>query len=129
MITSEHSISNKNAILAPDQRALMTKITSFLETKICKIQFRNEKTSLDACQTLSKQIMSELKSVSNADHCKLCSSLFVAVIKAVGGDIENDVSKTLAESIYNDAVKEWSQKKNTRLQSSIFEDLIQKCPE
>ena len=129
LITSEHSISNKNAILAPDQRALMTKITSFLETKICKIQFRNEKTSLDACQTLSKQIMSELKSVSNADHCKLCSSLFVAVIKAVGGDMENDVSKTLAESIYNDAMKEWSQKKNTRLQSSIFEDLIQKCPE
>ena len=76
---------------------------------------------------LSHQIMIELRSVSNIDHCKLCGDLILYVVKAAGGN-EFDMCRTLTESIYKEAVQEWSQKKNTRLQSLFFDDFISTFP-
>ncbi len=126
VISSENSLSPKSTNCIAEKRALMDRITSFLANKICKTTF-TEKTNFDACQTLSKQIIIELKSVSNTDHCKLCSSLLVLVVKSVGGD-GLEMSRSLSKLIYAEAVKEWSQKRNSKLQPLVFDDFISSCP-
>jgi len=128
LTSMENSISNKKGNAAASKRDLMNKITSFLQTKIGKGQFQSEETSLDSCIMLCKQIMRELKSVQDTDQCRLCSILLIAVVKAVGSKEESKASKALVEEIYLEAIREWSQKKNTKLQSIVFEDLIMKCP-
>jgi hypothetical protein len=126
LISLEKSISTKSGNSIGEKRALVGKITSFLADKVCKTKF-NVKTNSESCEILAKQIMIELKSVDSADHCNLCSSLLVVVVKAVGGN-DFELSKTLSDSIYSEAVKEWSTRRKTKLRSSIFEDLIGKCP-
>ena len=119
------SLFNQGTTSAPEKRALMKKITSFLYSRICKGSMSKEQSNYSSCETLAKQIMIEMKSISNKDHGELCSSLLVQVIKAAGGD-DLDVSKNFANAIYRDAVQEWSQKRSTKLQSTVFDTLIAK---
>mmetsp|Transcript_26163 Transcript_26163/g.39211 ORF Transcript_26163/g.39211 Transcript_26163/m.39211 type:complete len:1332 (-) Transcript_26163:224-4219(-) len=126
VLASENSLSQKSTNCVAEKRVLIDRITSFLENKIGKTHVV-EKMNFDACQTLSKQIIIELNSVSSADHCKLCSSLLVLVVKSVG---ENgpETLRSLSKSIYDEAVREWSQKRNSNIQSLVFDDFISACP-
>lgn len=128
LIAAENSVSSKKGSSVPEKRVLMQKIIEFLMKKVCKMQFRDEKSSLDACQLLATQIMSESNLVADAEHSELCSSLLAVVVKAVGGNEDMDVSKTLVQSIYGRAATEWSQNKKSKLNISIFEKLMGKCP-
>ncbi len=124
----ENSVSNKNSSSITEKRVLVDRITKFLESKLGKTHFRHDETGLEACQTLLKQIMSEMKTVPSSDQCKLCSSLLLVVIKAVGGNEESEISKSLSEAIYVEAVQEWSKKKNRHLHSFMFDDFVNKFP-
>ncbi len=119
------ALSNQG--LAPEKRALLNKISSFLDIKICKGSISKEPSNFSSCETLAKQIMVEMKSISNKEHSDLCSSLLVVVMKAAGGG-NPDVSKNLADSIYRVAVKEWSVKRNSKLKSILFDTLVAKYP-
>jgi len=118
------SMSGKKCSSMAEKRVLLDRTSSFLENRVCKLKL-DGMANYDACVTLSKQIMHELKSGGNIDHSKCCSSLLIFVVKAVaGGKSENFAP--LVDLIYAEAVEEWSQKKNTKVQSLIFDDLINK---
>lgn len=109
----ENSTSQKKAIL--------DKITSILENKVCKTQL-DGMANIDACKTVGSQIMVEMKRVQNAAHCKCCSCLLALLVKAVGQ--QGDESITFAQSFYDSAVREWSTKRNTKLQAIMFDELV-----
>ncbi len=104
-----------------EKKAILDKITSLLENKICKTQL-DGKANLDACNTVASQVIVEMKKVQNAAHCKCCSCLLVLLVKAVGQ--QGDESISFARSFYDSAVKEWSTKRNTKLQVNVFDELV-----
>lgn len=117
-----YTIEKKTNSIA-EKRSLMEKITNLIENKICKVHLEGT-ANVEACNILADQVMVEMKRAQNIDHSKCCSAILVLVNKAVSKLGKEAVM--LAKGIYEGAVLEWSTKKNTRLQSVMFEDFINK---
>ncbi len=122
------SLSNQGTNAISEKRDLLKKLSLFLDSKICKGSLSKEEPNYMSCEALANQIVVELKSITDKDHRKLCSTLLAVVIKAAGMNDQN-ISKNLATSIYRDAVKEWSKKRNTKFTALVFDTFIMKCQE
>lgn len=125
LVKSASSVTiKKKGSSANDKKALLDKITVLLENKVCKTPL-DGMANVESCRTVAEQVMGEIRRIQDAEHCKCCSALLVLLVKAVAK--QGDEAVTLARSIYDEAVEEWSTKKSTKIQASMFDDLVNRC--
>jgi hypothetical protein len=101
----------------------MEKITSLIENKICKVHLDGT-ANIEGCKVLADQVIVEMKRAQNMDHSKCCSAILILINKAVSKHRTDAIQ--FAKGIYDECLLEWSTKKTTRLQTQMFEDLINK---
>lgn len=112
-----------------ENRALLDRLTSLLRTKIFKMKHSDRpwKKEVDIANfgsDLTSQLLAEMTARVSKEHRSLCSLALTVVIKA----IPNAKDKVVTASLYAGAVSEWSTRRTTRLESAMFDDLIQHCP-
>eukprot|EP00554_Chaetoceros_debilis_P006967 CAMPEP_0194072958 /NCGR_PEP_ID=MMETSP0149-20130528/545_1 /TAXON_ID=122233 /ORGANISM="Chaetoceros debilis, Strain MM31A-1" /LENGTH=1357 /DNA_ID=CAMNT_0038752907 /DNA_START=45 /DNA_END=4119 /DNA_ORIENTATION=+ len=115
------SINRSGGDSKGEKEAIITKITSLLETKVAKVKL-DGLANADACRTVADQIMIQMKKVEDTAHCNCCSILLLLLAKAVGKQGDEDVK--LTKSIYSDSVKEWSTKNSTKIRVNLFDELV-----
>lgn len=117
-------IIQKKGSSANDKKVLLDKITIFLVNQVCKTNL-DGKANVEACSTVAEQVLVEVRRVQDTSHSKCCGSLLVLLVKACMDHGEEAI--TMARSIYEDAIQEWSSKKSTKIQATIFDDLEKRC--
>ncbi len=113
-------VIHKKGSSSNDKKVLVGKISTLLMNKVCKSHV-NGCANVDTCKTVAGQVLMELRRVKDANHAKCCGALLVLLVKAVIN--RGDEAISMARTIYGDAIKEWSTKKSTKIQSVIFDDL------
>eukprot|EP00980_Cylindrotheca_fusiformis_P001146 scaffold319_cov97-Cylindrotheca_fusiformis.AAC.6 len=111
-----------------ERRALLDKLTSLLKLKICKLKLSSMPfatlTDVDTASTVLEGILGELKRTTNKDHASCCSAAIVFVLRT----IPTAQDAVTIGSALGAAVEEWSTKRTTRLESSLFDHLIEHVP-
>jgi len=112
-----------------ENRALRDKITFILMNSKwigCCTSVSNMEDEL--CTVVGLAILKEGKSSPNTVHTKCCNTALFRMVLSTWQSAGEEVSIKLARTLYVAAVEEWAVKKGTGLHSSMFDDLIVKCP-
>lgn len=111
-----------------EKRSLLDRLTTLLQQKICKLRLATLSSTSTPSETaisnLVATIISELKRAGSKDQMSCCTSSLVLVLRSTtDAKVLMGGASKLVES-----VDEWSQKKTTKLQSLLFDDLIAQVP-
>ena len=120
---SSAAIGKKGSSVS-EKKVLLDKISALLESKVCKTNLDGN-ANVEACKVVAEQVIVELKRVQDSAHCKCCSLVLVFLVKAVSN--MGDAAISFIRSIYAVAVDEWSTKKTTKIQATVFDDLANRC--
>ena len=125
--------ANKDARLS-EKKSLADRLSGMLQKKICKVRLTGvsdlsgEELS-NACAArseLATHILREAKKSPSTIHGDCCSLSLVLTMKSLPQDDEGAVA--VAKDVYCDALQEWSEKKTTKLKSSLFDVFIVRSP-
>lgn len=113
-----------------EKRALLERITSILKTKILKAKFSALQWSdsvhvLDFSSPIAAKLVAEMKRRASKEHRSCCSVALTALIRAIPG-CEEKIQ--IASKVYQEALEEWATKRTTRIETSMFEDLLNHSP-
>ena len=125
--------ANKDARLS-EKKSLADRLSSMLQKKICKVRLTGlsdlsgeELSSACAARSeLASHILSEAKKSPSTIHSDCCSLSLVLTMKSLPQD--DDGAVVVAEKLYSEALQEWSQKKTTKLKSSLFDVFTVRSP-
>jgi len=111
-----------------EKQALLDRLTSFLNVKLCKMRLSSmpleSPVNVEYASNLVVEIVDEAKWATSKDHTSCCSGGLVLVLRTLPS-----VTDTLSvTSPLADAVSEWSTKRTTRLEASLFNELIVHMP-
>lgn len=112
-----------------EKRALLDRVTTILKAKVLKFKHGEDRwpPDMDAtgyCSELASKLMNDMKGRITKEHRSCCSSSLAVVVRSVP-----DLSEKLKVArVYGEAVNEWATKRTSRLDASVFEDLIKHCP-
>jgi hypothetical protein len=117
-----NQLGKKSAASDSEKRALLERLTSLLKNKLCKIRWSKESQpqSHDAVD-LVRELMSQARKSSSTENSSSCSAALLATLKNIT-DIGGMIN---ASSVYGEALAEWSTKRTTKLQTSLFDDFVQ----
>lgn len=111
-----------------EKRALLDRLTALLKTKIFKAKVPNMRwTESVIVADLSKDfacILLRQAKEADKEHQSLCNSGMALIIRSIP---TNEAKLGVAE-LYVNAVSEWATKRTTRLDSTLFEELIHQQP-
>lgn len=112
-----------------EKRGLLEHITSLLKTKIFKAKFASiewtESFDISAfASEYASTLIAQAKDIVSTDHRSLCNSGLIAIIRAVP---DTDQKLKVAE-VYAEAVNEWATKRTSRLEVTLFDELIHQSP-
>ena len=127
---SMHS-SKKSGGPMTEKKVLHEKLTPLIKNKICKTKVSSpvheheheHEEDKEALTNLANDILKEAKKSPSVGHCTCCSSALLFVLKCVQN--KDDV----VQSIYQDAVEDWSTRKATKLHTILLEDFITRFPD
>ena len=111
-----------------EKQALLDRLTSFLNVKLCKMRLSSmpleSPVNVEYASNLVVEIVDEAKWATSKDHTSCCSGGLVLVLRTLPSMTDTlSVASPLA-----DAVSEWSTKRTTRLEASLFNELIVHMP-
>jgi hypothetical protein len=112
-----------------EKRALLERITSLLKTKIFKTKFASiewtESFDISAfASDYASTLITQARDIVSTDHRSLCNSGLIAMIRAV----PDTDQKLKAAEVYAEAVHEWATKRTSRLEVTLFDELIHQSP-
>jgi hypothetical protein len=112
-----------------EKRALLERITSLLKTKIFKTKFASiewtESFDISAfASEYASTLITQARDIVSTDHRSLCNSGLIAMIRAV----PDTDQKLKAAEVYAEAVHEWATKRTSRLEVTMFDELIHQSP-
>ena len=125
--------ANKDARLS-EKKSLADRLSSMLQKKICKVRLTGlsdlsgeELSSACAARSeLASHILAEAKKSPSTIHSDCCSLSLVLAMKSLPQD--DDGAVVVAETLYSQALQEWSEKKTTKLKSSLFDVFTVRSP-
>ena len=138
--TSSFSSSSSSSIGLSERRSLLDRLSSLFKGKLCKTRIIIDTTTNTTNQLeeqLIKPIVIELKKGVSTSHKLLCNSSIIMILKSLDRTGTNNSQdrisfqqqRQVAKTIYVDEfLTEWSTKKGTKLNSTIFDDFVTKCP-
>jgi len=131
----EKSISNatergSDAASIGEKRALLDRLTSLLKTKVLKMKYNDRRWNesadiVEVCSGLASNILDDAKGRVTKEHRSCCSAALVALIRAIPA---SEMKVQVAEEVYGGAILEWVRKRTTRLEASLFDELINQSP-
>ena len=123
--SSANQLGKKSSGADSEKRALVERLTSLLKTKLCKMRWSKE-IQADSTKVVevATELMNQARRSISAEQASCCSSSLLALMKTIA-DTEDLIE---ASSVYSEALVEWSTKRTTKLQTSLFDDLIQQLP-
>ena len=132
-VTSAKTGSSKDARLS-EKKSLADRLSGMLQKKICKVRFSgvsdlSGKELSNACAArseLATHILREAKRSPSTIHADCCSLSLVLTMKSLPQDEDGAVA--VARGVYSEALQEWSEKKTTKLKSSLFDVFIVRSP-
>jgi hypothetical protein len=112
-----------------EKRSLLERITSLLKTKIFKMKFSSiewtESFDVSAfAAEYASTLITQAKDIVGTDHRSLCNSGLIAMLRA----IPDTDQKLKAAEVYAEAVHEWATKRTSRLEVTLFDQLIHQSP-
>lgn len=120
--SSANQLGKKSVASDSEKRALLERLTSLLKNKLCKIRWSKEpQPPSDDAVDLVRQLMYQARKSSSKENSSCCSAALLAMLKNMA-DIGGMIS---ASSVYGEALAEWSTKRTTKLQTSLFDDFVQ----
>jgi len=135
VVLSSLSLSGgKKATGLSEKRALMDRISSLLQKRVCKSRLNGIsslageelRAARDARAELAARVMAEAKKSLSQSHSDCCSLSLILIMKSLPQDEGNAIA--IAKSVYCDAIKQWSSSKSSKLKTSILHDLIVRSP-
>jgi hypothetical protein len=122
------SMESKSKTGSGEKQALLDRLTSLLKLKLCKLRLSSMplESSLDVefATDLVTKIVDEAKRADNKEHAS-CSSYCLMFVFRSMQSVPDALS---AASVCGDAVSEWSTKRTTRLDASVFDEMIVHTP-
>ena len=114
---------------ASTKKAMLDRLTTILKTKLFKLKFASMQTTksvdlAEYCSSLATDLLDMARKNISKDQRACCSVGLVTTVKALAGS----EGALRVASVYGPAVEEWSTKGTSRLEISLFEDLIHHCP-
>jgi len=114
---------------ASTKKAMVDRLTSILKTKLFKLKFAGMQTNTSVdfakyCRSLALSFLDMARKNISKDQRSCCSLGMVTILKALAGS--DEVLQVAA--LYVPAVEEWSTKGTSRLDASLFEEMIHHCP-
>jgi DNA polymerase phi len=111
------------------KKALLDRLSSLLKSKLFKLKLSAMQTSesvdiTELCSSLAASLLDMTRGSNSKDQRACCSAGLAMVVKATPN--ADDMVKVA--SIYAKAVDEWSTKKTSRLEASLFDELISHSP-
>ncbi|CAB9509342.1 MYB binding protein (P160) 1a [Seminavis robusta] len=111
------------------KKAMLDRLSSILKTKLFKLKLSGIPASesvdiVDCCSSLAASVLDMVRASSSKDQRSCCSAGLAMIVKAAP---DTDGVMKVA-SVYASAVEEWSTKRTSHLQVSLFDDLIGHCP-
>ena len=111
------------------KKAMLDRLTAILKTKLFKLKFASMQTTesvdlVEYCASLATDLFDMARKNISKDQRACCSVGLVTTVKALAGS----EGALQVASVYGSAVEEWSTKGTSRLEISLFEDLIHHCP-
>jgi DNA polymerase phi len=123
--SSANQLGKKSAGADSEKRALVERLTSLLKTKLCKIRWSKEiQADSTKIMEVATELMNQARRSNSTEQASCCSSSLLALVKTIA-DTEDLIK---AASVYSEALAEWSTKRTTKLQTSLFDDLVQQLP-
>jgi hypothetical protein len=112
-----------------EKKALLDKLTSLLKSKLCKMRLASTPCSqsvdiVEYAANLVSQLIEAAKKEGTKEHAACCSNGLTMVLRAIP-DAEGKLS---VAALYGDVVLEWSSKRTTRIDASLFDELITHMP-
>ena len=112
-----------------EKKALLDRLTSLLKSKLCKLRLAaipcmESLDFVEFASSLASKIIATAKKDKSKEHSICCSHGFVLVLRA----IPKAHDQVAVASICNDAIVEWSSKKNSSLETNFFEEWIVHMP-
>lgn len=112
-----------------EKKALLERITSLLKTKILKVKLPDSKSldsakDLESIQEHASCLVQLAKEADDKEQQALCSSGLMLLLRS----ILDSTSKIKLTELYTDVVSEWATKRTTRLDTTLFERLINHYP-
>ena len=125
--------ASKDARLS-EKKSLADRLSSMLQKKICKVRLtglsdlsgEELRSACAARSELASHILAEAKKSPSTVHSDCCSLSLVLAMKSLPQD--DDGAVVVAEKLYSQALQEWSQKKTTKLKSSLFDVFTVRSP-
>lgn len=111
------------------KKGMLDRLTSILKTKLFKLKFASMPCSdsidkVEYSEALMSSLMEMARTSASKDQRACCSAGLACVLRAVS-DME---SMSKVSAVYVSAVEEWATKRTSRLEVSIFDDLVNHCP-
>ena len=110
------------------KKSLLDRIDALISSKLLKAKFASLPWGSSDAEGLAKDLQAkfaqEIRTKSSKQHKHFASQGLVALLKAVP---DNDARVSLG-GVYRDMVKEWSEKKSSKIEVVSFEDLIHMYP-
>jgi len=111
-----------------EKQALLDRLSTLLTQKICKIKVASlpmaEPLAADVASEFISKILGEMRRADSKEQFSCCSNCFVFLLRSTGGV----VSASHLVTTCKEAVVEWSTKRTSKLQASLFDDLIDHIP-
>lgn len=127
--TLDRSTENRSNTGRGEKQALLDKLTSLLKLKICKMKviampIASSSHGTVIASKLVEDILNEARRSTNKDHASCCTNCVLFILRT----IESAADRISAATALGGAVEEWSTKRTSRLESSLFDDLIMQMP-
>jgi urease gamma subunit len=120
--SSANQLGKKSAASDSEKRALLERLTSLLKNKLCKIRWsKGSQNQSDDAVDLLDELMNQARKSISTENLSCCSAALLATLKNMT-DIDDMIN---ASHVYGEALTEWSTKRTTKLQTSLFDDFVQ----
>jgi len=127
---------------APDseKRALLSKVTMLLRNKLYKVRrgrhqhgeapeddTNKMEDSDDRLGRVAQTVINLARKADKWEQKKCCSEGLLLICRYLYDDDDDNIPKSISD-LYQTAVVEWSTKRTTRLETFLWEDIIQQLP-
>lgn len=124
----DKSNGNRSKSGYSEKKALVDKLTSLVKMRICKLKLSSMPIEalidVESASKVVDAIVDELRRATSKEHASCCCSAIVFVLRSV----PTGTDSVSPGSALGAAVQEWSTKRTTRLESFIFDYLIENVP-